>query len=81
MREGNSAITRQIIRRFRHCKARNSANARQAYEGIGVTAAQLLSSIEAIGGDRGFWLKLPRTSLAWPSQLRRGRSGEPGGKG
>jgi hypothetical protein len=32
-------------------------------------------------GDRGFWLKLPRTSLARSSQLRRGRSGEPGGKG
>jgi hypothetical protein len=31
--------------------------------------------------DRGFWLKLPRTSLARSSQLRRGRPGEPGGKG
>jgi hypothetical protein len=28
------------------------------------SASQLLSSIEAGGGDRGFWLKLPRTSLA-----------------
>jgi hypothetical protein len=42
---------------------------------------QLLSSIGARGGDRGFWLKLPRISLARSSQLRRGRSGEPGGKG
>ena len=25
---------------------------------------QLLSSIEARGGDRGFWPQLPRTSLA-----------------
>jgi hypothetical protein len=46
------------------------------------SASQLLSSIEAGGGDdRGFWLKLPRTSLARSSYLRRGRSGEPGGKG
>jgi hypothetical protein len=45
------------------------------------SVSQLPSSIKAGGGDHGFWLKLPRTSLAWPSQLRRGRSGEPGGKG
>jgi hypothetical protein len=38
------------------------------------SVSQLLSSIEAIGGDRGFWLKLPRTSLAWPIR-------EPSGKG
>jgi hypothetical protein len=25
--------------------------------------SQLLGSIEAVGGDRGFWSKLPRTSL------------------
>jgi hypothetical protein len=36
------------------------------------SASQLLSSIEAIGGDYGFWLKLPCTLLAaftaaaWP---------------
>jgi hypothetical protein len=39
------------------------------------SASQLLSSIESCRGDRGFWLKLPRTSLgavflssavAWP---------------
>jgi hypothetical protein len=35
-------------------------------------ASQLLSSIEARGGDRGIWLKLPRISLARSSQLRRG---------
>jgi len=29
------------------------------------SASQLLSSIESYRGDRGFWLKLPRTSLAW----------------
>jgi hypothetical protein len=45
------------------------------------SVSQLLSSIENVGGNRGFWLKLPRTSLVWPSQLRRGRSGEPGRKG
>jgi hypothetical protein len=39
MRDSDSAMTRQITRRFGHCKARNSANARQAYEGIGVIAA------------------------------------------
>jgi hypothetical protein len=44
-------------------------------------ASQLLSSIEAGGGDRGFWLKLPRTSLAWSSQLRRGHHGGLAGKG
>jgi len=45
------------------------------------SASQLFSSIEAVEGNRGFWLKLLRTSLARSSQLRRGRSGEPGGKG
>jgi hypothetical protein len=38
-RGGDDATTRQIAR-FGHCKARNSANSRQAREGIGVTAAQ-----------------------------------------
>ncbi len=42
--------------------------------------SQLLSSIKAGGYDRGFWLKLPCTSLAWSSQLQYGQSGEPGGK-
>jgi hypothetical protein len=40
VRDSDGATTRQIARRFGHCKARNSANARQACEGIGVTAAQ-----------------------------------------
>jgi hypothetical protein len=40
VQESDSVTTRQIARRFRHYKARNSANARQACEGIGVTAAQ-----------------------------------------
>jgi hypothetical protein len=35
---------------------------------------------EVVESDCGFWLKLPRNLLAWASQLRRGRSGEPGGK-
>jgi len=39
MQESDSATTRQIARRFGHCKACNLANARQAYEGIGVIAA------------------------------------------
>ena len=47
----------------------------------GGSVSQLFSSIEAGGGDRRFSLKPPRTSLARSSQLRRGRSGEPGGKG
>jgi hypothetical protein len=38
VRESNSA-TRQVTRGFGHCKARKLANARQACEGIGVTAA------------------------------------------
>jgi hypothetical protein len=45
------------------------------------SASQLLSSIEAGGGDREFWLKLPRTSLARSSQLRRGYQGSLAGKG
>jgi hypothetical protein len=45
------------------------------------SASQLLSNIEAGGGDRGFWLKLSRTSLARSSQLRRDRSGESSEKG
>ncbi|CAM6005563.1 unnamed protein product [Sphagnum balticum] len=77
VRDGDSATTRQIARRFGHCKARNSANARQL---VRRSVSQLLSSIKAVRGDCGFWLKLPRTSLAWLSQLRRGRSGKPGGK-
>jgi hypothetical protein len=40
VQESDGATTRQITRRFGHCKARNSANARQACEGISVTAAQ-----------------------------------------
>jgi hypothetical protein len=77
-RDGDGATTRQIARRLGRCRARNSANARQIVRG---SASQLLSSIEVVEGDRGFWLKLPRTLLARSSQLRRGRSGEPGGKG
>jgi hypothetical protein len=44
-------------------------------------ASQLLSSIEAGRGDRGFWLKLPRTLLARSSQLRRGHQGSLEGRG
>jgi hypothetical protein len=39
MQESNSITTRQIIRRFRHYKACNSANTRQACKGIRITAA------------------------------------------
>lgn len=59
-------------------RARNSANARRTCEGIRTTATQQYRSYR---GDRGFWLKLPWISLAQSSQLRRGRSWEPGGKG
>ena len=78
MRGGDSATTRQIARGSGRCRARNSANARRTCEGIRIIAAQQHRSCR---GDRGFWLKLPRTSLARSSQLRRGRSGKPGGKG
>jgi hypothetical protein len=30
---------------------------------VGGLVSQLLGSIEAVGGDREFWSKLPRTSL------------------
>lgn len=40
VRNSDNAITRQIARKFGQYKACNSTNVRQAYEGIGVTAAQ-----------------------------------------
>ena len=39
MRDSDSVIMRQIIRRFKYYKAYNLANIRQAYEGISVIAA------------------------------------------
>jgi hypothetical protein len=48
VRDGDGATTRQIARRFEHCKACNSANARQLVRG---SVSRLLSSIEAVGGD------------------------------
>jgi hypothetical protein len=45
MRDSNNAMTRQITRRFRHYKAYNLANARQACEGISVTATPHLASV------------------------------------
>ncbi|PMD14335.1 hypothetical protein NA56DRAFT_711163 [Hyaloscypha hepaticicola] len=71
----DNATTTQITRRFGRCQARKSANARRRERG---SVSQLLSSIEVVGGNRRFWLKLPRTLLAWSSQLWRGRSREPG---
>jgi hypothetical protein len=61
VRGGDGTTTRQIARRSGCCRARNSANARRTCEGIRITAAQQHRSCR---GDRGFWLKLPRTSLA-----------------
>lgn len=82
---GGGATTRQIARGSGRCRARNSANARRTCSSRGFTVrgftSQLLSSIEAGGGDRGFWLKLPRTSLARSSQLRRGHQGDLVGRG
>ena len=61
VRGGDGATTRQIARGSGRCRARNSAIARRTCEGIRITAAQQYRSCR---GDRGFWLKLPRTSLA-----------------
>jgi hypothetical protein len=69
VRGGDGATMRQIARG--PGRARNSANARRTCEGIRITAAQQYRSCR---GDRGLWLKLPRTSLARSSQMRRGRS-------
>ena len=57
---GGVGATRQIARGSGRCRARNSTNARRTCEEIGITAAQQYRSCR---GDRGFWLKLPRTSL------------------
>jgi hypothetical protein len=40
VRGGNGAMTRQIARGSRRCRARNSANARRTCEGIRIIAAQ-----------------------------------------
>ena len=61
MQGGDSATMRQIIRGSRHCRAYNLVNIRHIYKGIRII---VFSSIKAIGGNHGFWLKLPRTSLA-----------------
>jgi hypothetical protein len=58
-RGDDGATTKQTARRTGRCQACNSANTRQAARG---SASHLLSSIDAVAGDRGFWLKLPRTS-------------------
>jgi hypothetical protein len=58
VRDSDGATTRQIARRFGHYKARNSANARQACEGIGVTAAPHLAGVAfsaAAWPIRGAW--------------------------
>ena len=75
VRGGDGATMRQIARGSGRARTRpmRGAPARGS-------ASQLLSS-RSCKGDRGFWLKLPRISLARSSQLRRGRSWEPGGKG
>jgi hypothetical protein len=51
VRDGDGATTRQIARKLGHCKARNSANARQLAGGSAVS--QLLSSIEVVGAIVG----------------------------
>jgi hypothetical protein len=69
VRDGDGATTRQIAKRLGRCQARNSANTRRIVRG---SASQLLSSIEVVESDRGFWLKLPHALLAWSSQLQCG---------
>jgi hypothetical protein len=69
VRGGDGATTRQIVRGSRRCQLVTRLMRGGHVRGF---ASQLLSSIEARGGDRGIWLKLPRISLARSSQLRRG---------